>query len=170
MEKSRYEWLKVGNSGYKWVKNTQMMTIRGQYFHNIDNKGRVTMPTKLREFLMEELQNDFVVTCWEKCAMIIPRKEWQIVEEKDAKRSILKKEDRNFRLYFMSGAVDSSLDSIGRLFIPPNLRKHARLEKAVVLVGMGRTIEIWDEKRFMQKIEGTDIITECGEYLADLGI
>jgi MraZ protein len=71
----------------------------------------------------------------------------------------------------MSGAVDCTFDSQGRILVPPNLREYAVLEKDIVLAGMIRVIEIWSKERFElelhQAAEEQDTFTE---YISDLGI
>jgi MraZ protein len=71
----------------------------------------------------------------------------------------------------MSGAVDCSFDSQGRVLIPPNLREYAGLEKDIVLAGMIKVIEIWSKERFDEEMKRSTIdIDSFSKYMADLGI
>ena len=148
-----------------------MSGFRGQYHHTIDEKGRIIFPAKFREVFAEKYDNRMVITNWEGCLRVFPYEEWLVIEEKIAHQSILRKKVRSFQRFFMSGAVDCTLDSQGRVLIPPTLREYAHLEKDIVLAGMIKDIEIWSKAQFeeeMKKAAGD--IDQISEDIADLGI
>jgi len=148
--------------------------FRGQYYHTIDGKGRIIFPAKLRETFAEKSNGQLVITKLNEYLLVFPYNEWEIIEQKVWHQSLLRKQVRDFQRFFMSSAVDATLDSQGRVLIPPHLREYAHLEKDIVLVGMLRNVEIWDKERFEWEMERMSNQNEDAqgflEYMADLGI
>lgn len=124
-------------SGEKWVK----IMLMGEYHHTIDEKGRLTIPSKIREQLGEE----FVVTRGlDHCLFVYPTEEWNSVIDK-YKELPNTKDARNFMRFFLSGATATTFDKQGRINITIPLCQYADLKKDCVVIGVNDHLEIWSE-------------------------
>lgn len=136
------------NSGVKWV----IVMFMGEYHHTIDEKGRITIPSKIRE----ELTDEFIVTRGiDNCLFVYRTEDFKelIREYKELPNT---KDARNFMRFILSGAVPSTIDKQGRLNINDNLIKYANLVKDCVIIGVGDRLEIWSNElwnKFMEENE-----------------
>lgn len=140
----------------------------GEYRHNIDAKGRLIVPSKLRESLGEK----FVVTRGlDGCLFGYPMSEWQVLETKLNEMPLAKKDARTFVRFFYSAATECELDKQGRINIPSTLRNHASLAKECVIIGVSNRIEIWDEARWQAFSEEAESnFDEIAENMIDFGL
>jgi MraZ protein len=122
---------------------------------NIDTKGRIAMPTRYRDGLMESCQGQFVCTIdlQSPCLLLYPLNEWLVIEKKLSALSSTDAVERRVQRLILGYATESELDKGGRLLIAPTLRKHAKLEKKVMLVGQFNKFELWDEELWQQQVE-----------------
>ena len=132
------------NSGEKWGRAYKL--FRGFNPINIDEKGRLAVPTRYRAELRECCDQQLVVTVSpDKCLLLYPLPEWEEIERKFSKLSSLDKKVKRLQRLLIGHATECELDAQGRVLISEPLRNFASLEKRVVLVGQGNKFEIWDE-------------------------
>ena len=138
----------------------------GEYEHSLDAKGRLIMPVKLRQDMGEK----FIVTKGlDGCLFAFSQEEWLNFETKLKALPLSDKNARNFVRFFLSGATECEIDKQGRFLIPNNLRNAAKLEKEVVIIGVGTRLEIWD-KGIWKKCDEDISADEIAENMANLGI
>lgn len=142
-----------------------MNSVIGEYEYNIDNKGRIIIPPKFRDFL----GSIFVVTKGlDGCLFIFPQSEWEIFEAKLQSLPIADKGARAFTRFFFAGAAECSLDKQGRISVPANLRKFAALDKNAIVVGVTNRLEIWDQQKW--QTYNNEESTVIADKMAELGI
>lgn len=140
----------------------------GEYEHNIDMKGRIIVPAKLRESLGDQ----FIVTRGlEHCLFVYPLDEWKVLERKLKNLPLTKKDARAFTRFFFSGATECALDKQGRVNIPQPLRTYAKLEKECTIIGVSSRIEVWAKDIWEQYFtESEQSFADIAENLLDFDI
>lgn len=150
---------------YHRVVNDMFM---GEYEHNIDAKGRIIVPAKLRD----ELGQSFVVTRGlDQCLFIYPQKEWEVLEAKLKELPLTKKNARKFTRFFLSGASELEIDKQGRISLPQPLRTYASLTKECTIIGVSNRVEIWDRALWQSYMkESEESFADIAENLMDFDL
>mgnify|MGYP001617046995 FL=1 len=143
--------------------------FRGRYEHLIDSKGRLSVPSRIRETLNERYDSRLVITTYDSCLIAYPFAEWQKLEEKVSALPEFSKDTKAFLRFFYSSATDCAIDKLGRILVPHALREYARLDKDVTLIGAFRHIEIWS-KALWEKAEQTASNEDIANTLERLGL
>ncbi|MBL79008.1 MAG: cell division/cell wall cluster transcriptional repressor MraZ [Nitrosomonadaceae bacterium] len=139
--------------------------FRGITQLNLDNKGRLAIPTKYRESLIAFCEGHLVITADPaKCLLVYPQPAWEPIEQKLNGLSSFNPETRSLQRLLVGNASDVEMDASGRILVPPPLRHFAGLIKNVVLVGQGAKLELWEEEKWNQQID--DSIALKGENIS----
>ncbi len=140
----------------------------GEYKHSLDDKSRLTIPSKFRE----DLGASFVMTRGlDGCLFLFPRADWSLIEQKLRAMPLTRADARQFSRFFFSGAAELDLDKQGRVLVPQNLRDYAGITMECVIIGVGTRIEIWDELKWSTYAdEASDGFDELAERLVDLDL
>ena len=131
----------MAQSGEKWGINM----LSGEYRHNIDLKGRIIVPSRIRD----EMGSKIVITRGlDGCLFGYNEKTWNQILEKLNTLPFTKRDARNFTRFMTSGAITLEFDKQGRINIPNYLNDYASLLKDVVIVGVINRIEIWSKDKW----------------------
>lgn len=114
----------------------------GEYHHNIDEKGRIVMPSKFREVLRDQF---VIARGLEKCLYVYSKEDWNNLVRKLNTLPFTKKDARTFIRSFFSGATECEFDRQGRTCVTSPLVNYAGLTKECVIIGANDRIEIWDK-------------------------
>jgi len=144
------------------------MMLMGEFQHNIDAKGRIIIPAKLRE----DLGAKFVITRGlDGCVFGYPLENWEKIQEKLKQLPLAKKEARAFTRFFYSAAAEAEIDKQGRINIPSTLVDYASLEKECLVLGVSDRIEIWSKARWESvSSEIEESFEEIAEDMLDFGL
>lgn len=134
----------------------------GTYEHNVDAKGRVFMPIKLRAELGETF---FVTKGLDGCLFVYSNEEWKRLEMEI--RALPFSQSRNIQRFLFASAVEVEADSQGRICIPKILRDYAQLEKSATIIGASSRVEIWSKTSWENQCSDItpDAIAEIMEKL-----
>ena len=127
----------------------EVFLFRGVSNLNLDAKGRMAIPARHRDRLMESCGGHLVVTLdRDGCLLIYPLPEWESLEVELMKLPSLNKQVRGLQRLLLGHATECELDGQGRVLLPAPLREAAELNKHVVLIGQGNKFELWDETKW----------------------
>lgn len=133
-----------------------MSNFLGSHAINMDAKGRMAIPAKLREELAQLCDGRIVLTAsatGDRCLMVYPEPEWAAVEEQINALPSMKKAVRRLQRTVLGYATRLQLDSAGRVLVPPTLRDYAKLDKKLMLVGQGKKLELWSEEHWFDWLD-----------------
>ena len=137
----------------------------GEYTYSIDDKKRLAIPPKFREVLGKKA---VITKGLDTCLFLYPIKEWEVEAEKLGN---LQSSARSYTRIMLASARDVEFDALGRILLPEYLKEWAGLGKKVVVTGVYKKIELWDEKKwteYKEKVEPN--MDSIAESLKEYGI
>ena len=143
--------------------------FRGVQHINLDAKGRLSVPARQRESLLDISAGSVVVTIdtQSACLVLYPLREWERIERDIQDLPTLNPAVRRFQRLVLGYASEFDLDGNGRVLLPGALREYAHLEKRVVLVGQGNKLELWSESLWEAECEAA-LAAEQGDLPVEL--
>jgi MraZ protein len=157
------KWWKVVNSGRKWVIGMFM----GQYLHNLDEKGRIIIPTKIRD----QLTSSVVVTIgFDKCISLYSMEGWEKFQTSLlALPNTMQDARKNIRV-LVGSASTQEFDKQGRINLPSNLLQEATISKECIILGVLDHIEIWAKESWdAYYAEASSTLEDVAEKLSVVG-
>ena len=132
-----------------------MQKFRGASNLSLDAKGRIVLPARYRERLLEICHSQLIVTIdtEQPCLLIYPLPEWELIEEKIEALPSFNPTTRRIQRLLIGHATEVEVDANGRMLLSTPLRDYAQLGKKVVLIGQGKKFELWDEELWSQRME-----------------
>ncbi|HOX92922.1 MAG TPA: division/cell wall cluster transcriptional repressor MraZ [Spirochaetales bacterium] len=132
-----------------------MELVTGEFRNTLDDKGRISLPAKLRAGLSA---NVLVVTQGvDKCLWLFTPERWNALSEQlFSSTSLFHQQARIIQRRIIAPAQEVEIDKAGRIAIPQSLREYASLDKECVVLGITKRLEIWDADTYRAWIEATD--------------
>jgi MraZ protein len=142
----------AGGAGVLALKRKmEHMFFLGQFYHTLDEKGRLTVPARFRESLLAE--GGYIMQGFDQNLMVLPSSTFETFSHRINKMSLTDPTSRLLRRLLFSTAYHAEFDKAGRILIPQFLRQSAALESDVVFVGSGDYFEIWSAEQWTSQAE-----------------
>lgn len=139
--------------------------LMGEYHHNLDEKSRIIIPSKLRDELGETV---IVTRGIENCLFVYSEKEWSSIVSKLKSLPFTKKDARSFTRLFLSGATVCEFDKQGRIKITSPLINYADITKECVIIGVNDRLEIWSEQSWNNFFnDNKESLSDMADHLFD---
>jgi MraZ protein len=128
--------------------------FRGATSLNLDAKGRLAVPSRHRDALMNQSAGHLVLTAHpHRCLLLYPQPAWEPIQAKIMSLSSFDRQSSALQRLLVGYAEDMEMDNAGRLLISPALRDFAQLEKQAMLVGQGSHFELWSMEAWKAQLE-----------------
>jgi MraZ protein len=124
-----------------------MKLFLGEYDHALDDRGRITLPRKIRQELGDEA-NVILARGFDTCIFGFDRSSWEREAGKHLETPVTDEKGRSLRRYLFSGAQKAELDKLGRILLPAQLKEYASISRNVKVIGAGDHFEIWDDRNW----------------------
>lgn len=125
----------------------------------IDAKGRVAIPTRFRDGIVDRGGPSVIVTAhqYDACLVLYPLTDWEEVVRRVSALPDGSPDVRNIKRRFIGQATESEIDAAGRILLPQLLRTFARIGKGAVMLGQGHRLEVWSEESWAanEQVSGT---------------
>jgi MraZ protein len=122
----------------------------GQYQHNIDSKGRITIPVRFRDQL--EADGAYITQGFDQNLMVLTKQSFEEIYHRVNQLSMTSNMARILKRLIFSNANQVDVDKAGRILIPQYLRNAAVLDSDAMVVGVGDYIEIWSPALWEEQI------------------
>jgi len=123
-----------------------MKLFLGEYDHALDERGRITLPRKIREEL--DARELILTRGFDTCIFGFDRASWEREAGKHLETPVTDMQARSLRRYLFSGAQKADIDKLGRILLPAQLKEYASISRNVVVIGAGDHFEIWDTEHW----------------------
>ncbi len=112
----------------------------GQFQHNLDDKGRLMIPSRFRELLAA---GAFITQGFDRCLMVMTDIYFKQVYDRISAMNLADPNTRLLRRFILSNAYPVEIDKVGRILVPQNLRQGIMLEGEAIVAGQGEYFEVW---------------------------
>ena len=140
----------------------------GQFYHNLDDKGRLTVPARFRDLLVPD--GAYVMQGFDHNLMVLPCIAFESLSRQINSQSVTNPRARMLRRLLFATADRVEVDRAGRILIQQFLREAAGLQNSVVVVGNGDYFEVWSPEEWEAQAEQLQDVQANADRFMDFNI
>lgn len=132
-----------------------MKLFLGEYAHSLDDRGRITLPRRIRQEIDE--REIILSRGFDTCIFGFDTARWEAEANKQLEIPVTDTKAREIRRYMFAGAVKVEIDKLGRVLVPAQLKEYAHVVQDVMVIGAGDHFEIWEKtiwEEYAVKLKG----------------
>jgi MraZ protein len=129
--------------------------FQGHAIINIDDKGRIIIPSKFRKHISSEANNLLYVTSGrDNCLWLYPSDQWNKLVKTIERINAFTNDEIAMRRQMLFYTEECAIDNQHRILIPQNLLTRIGVQKEILLIGQLERIELWNEEEFQKYLKG----------------
>jgi transcriptional regulator MraZ len=142
------------------------LAFSGTFEHTLDAKNRLTIPSKFRAELSKGV---YLSRALPNCVSLYPAATYTEMADEALKqvRNPLSQQGRELRRVLYGSALETELDSAGRVMLTSRYLEHAGIGREVVITGVGDCLELWDRSTW--EAYDTDLAARTPDLTESLG-
>jgi MraZ protein len=139
----------------------------GQFQHNLDEKGRLMIPSRYRELL---LPGAFITQGFDKCLMVMTHTYFAQVYDRINAMNLADPTARLLRRLILANAYPVEVDKVGRILVPGNLRQVIALDGEAIVAGQGDYFEVWNPADWDEQMDQLQDVETNNQRFATLDL
>lgn len=141
--------------------------LYGSFFHTLDEKGRLLIPSRIRSDLDGRL---FVLKGYEGTLLVYPEAEFNKYISSLDDLDDNSKNSRDIKRIVLSSVFEIDVDSKSRMQLPASLLKKYEITSEVIIIGMINHLEIWDKTKWENYLKDNepDYEQKCEKLLESI--
>lgn len=145
--------------------------LYGEHLHSLDTKNRVVVPKKIQEQLARDEAGSMVAYLaagQDGCLYLFSERGFEHAQRELESRVFAGKAQRAVLRLFFANTARVELDAAGRVLLPEKLKRHAGIDKDVVIVGVKDRAEVWAKETWESyEMRNQELLQHIDEVLRD---
>jgi len=125
----------------------------GTYEHSLDEKGRLKVPSKLKDKCSERI---YILKGYDGALSVFNDTDFEKLTIEASNLPFNQKANRDYLRAQLASACELEFDKAGRIQLPSYILSKFGISKCVVVIGVGDHFEIWDKDSYSKYAKEVD--------------